>query len=103
MDILYKLFQEHQMMLLTSTSTTPLPLFLNGPDVNCGHSCKNDTLVTSLRFWVAGVSLGATDTLGLLGNLISLITLSTMTKRGLFIKLLVALTIFDILFLLNGE
>ena len=43
------------------------------------------------------------DALGLFGNLISLITLSTMTKRGLFIKLLVALTIFDILFLLSGK
>ena len=42
MDILYKLFQEHQMMLLSST-TTPLPLPY-GPDVQCGRSWKNDTL-----------------------------------------------------------
>ena len=59
--------------------------------------------VTSLRFWVAGVSIMSVDALGIFGNLISLITLSTMTKRGLFIKLLVALTIFDILFLLSGK
>ena len=44
MEILYKLFQEHQMMLLSSTTTTtPLPL-PNGPDVQCGQSWKNDTL-----------------------------------------------------------
>ena len=43
MDILYKLFQEHQMMLLSSTTTTPLPLPY-GSDVQCGRSWKNDTL-----------------------------------------------------------
>ena len=104
MDILFKMFQERQLMLLASstTTTTPVPVSSDISDL-CGHSWKNDTLVTSLRFWVAGVSLAVTDTLGLLGNIISLITLSTMTKRGLFIKLLVALTVFDILFLVNGK
>ena len=41
-------------------------------------------------------------TLVLTGNLISLITLASMTKRGLFIKLLLTLTTFDTLFLING-
>ena len=55
MEILYKLFQEHQMMLLSSTTTTtPLPL-PNGPDVQCGQSWKNDTLgkvkIDLLRIW----------------------------------------------------
>ena len=103
MDILFKMFQERQLMLMASTSTTtPPPMGFDKAEL-CGHSWKNDTLVTSMRFWVAGVSLAVTDTLGLLGNVISLITLSTMTKRGLFIKLLVALTVFDIMFLVNGK
>ena len=42
MDILYKLFQEHQMMLLQSTTTSIPPQY--GPDVQCGRSWKNDTL-----------------------------------------------------------
>lgn len=100
MDILYKIFQERQ-SLLRSATTTPAPMTFEA-DQLCGHSWKNDTFVTSMRFWVAGITLAATDTLGLLGNLISLITLSTMMKKGLFIKLLVALTTFDLLFLVSG-
>lgn len=107
MDILFKIFQERQSMLRTLTTTspappTPAPVLPFDPDELCGHSWKNDTLVTSMRFWVAGISLATTDTLGLLGNLISLITLSTMMKKGLFIKLLVTLTTFDLLFLASG-
>ena len=98
------MFQERQAMLmqlrLEHVQPTPLPY---DPDELCGHSAKNDTIVTSTRLYVAGVSLGTTAFFGILGNLISIITLWTLTKRGLFIKLLLALTCFDLVFLCSGE
>ena len=102
MDILYRMFQEREAQLaeLKNAQPTDHPY---DPDELCGHSAKNDTIVTSTRFYVAGVSVGATAGLGILGNLISIITLSTLTKRGLFIKLLLALTCFDLIFLCSGE
>ena len=100
MDILYRMYQERQAMLRKLPTTPPYPY---DPDELCGHSAKNDTIVTSTRFYVAGVSLGATAFLGILGNLLSIITLWTLTKRGLFIKLLLALTCFDLIFLCSGK
>ena len=102
MDILYRMFQERQAMLMQLRHVQPTPLPYD-PDELCGHSAKNDTIVTSTRFYVAGVSLGATAFFGILGNLISIITLWTLTKRGLFIKLLLALTCFDLVFLCSGK
>jgi hypothetical protein len=72
------------------------------PDVLCGHTSKLDPLVIASKFYVAGVLVAVTAGVGLLGNLISLITLSTMSRRGLFIKLLLTLTTFDTLFLISG-
>ena len=103
MDILYQMFQERQEALRELRNAQPTPPYPYDPDELCGHSAKNDTIVTSTRFYVAGVSLGATAFLGILGNLLSIITLWTLTKRGLFIKLLLALTCFDLIFLCSGK
>ena len=103
MDILYQMFQERQEALPELRNAQPTPPYPYDPDELCGHSAKNDTIVTSTRFYVAGVSLGATAFLGILGNLLSIITLWTLTKRGLFIKLLLALTCFDLIFLCSGK
>ena len=103
MDILYQMFQERQEALRELRNAQPTPPYPYDPDELCGHSAKNDTIVTSTRIYVAGVSLGATAFLGILGNLLSIITLWTLTKRGLFIKLLLALTCFDLIFLCSGK
>ena len=72
-------------------------------EINCGQSLINDTVVISTRFYVVGISVGVIASLGLLCNLISLITLaSSMTKKIIFNKLLLMLTTFDILFLMCG-
>ena len=68
----------------------------------CGKSSKNDPIVISTRFYVAGVSVAVISGLGILSNVISLVTLSSMSRRGLFIKLLLALTTFDLVFLISG-
>ena len=71
--------------------------------IDCGKSLINDTVVTNTRFYVVGISVGVIASLGLLCNLISFITLaSSMSKKIIFNKLLLMLTIFDILFLICG-
>ena len=75
----------------------------NQDSIDCGKSLINDTVVTNTRFYVVGISVGVIASLGLLCNLISFITLaSSMSKKIIFNKLLLMLTIFDILFLICG-
>ena len=75
----------------------------NQDSIDCGKSLINDTVVTNTRFYVVGISVGVIASLGLLCNLISFIILaSSMSKKIIFNKLLLMLTIFDILFLICG-
>jgi hypothetical protein len=59
-------------------------------------------LVDDVRFWVSGVALSSVGGAGLIGNILSFITIVTMKKRNLFNNLLLTLTIFDTIFLVNG-
>ena len=99
-DLLH--FMKQYGMVMKTTTETPTTTSPFELEEICGHSLKNDTFVKNTRFYVSGISVGATACLGFLGNLISLITLGSMSKRGIFIKLLLTLTTFDILFLLYG-
>ncbi len=58
--------------------------------------------VAGLRFWVSGAAISAVGGAGLIGNLLSFMTIITMKKRNLFNNLLLTLTIFDTIFLVNG-
>ena len=46
-------------------TTFPTPI---DPNQLCGRSTKDNSLVTNTRFYVAGVSVGATGSLGLFGK-----------------------------------
>ncbi len=55
-----------------------------------------------MRFWGPGVTVSALGGVGLVGNLLSLLTIVTMKKRNLFNNLLLTLALFDIVFIING-
>ena len=62
----------------------------------------SDGFIEGFQFWGTGIVIGAMSVLGLVGNLISFVTIISLKKRNLFNNLLLMLTIFDTIFLLNG-
>ena len=58
--------------------------------------------VDAFQFWGTGIVISTMSILGLVGNLISFVTIISLKKRNLFNNLLLMLTIFDTIFLLNG-
>ena len=88
----------------TPTTTTLLTTMSTLIDIDqlCGNGSRADALVQETRFWLSGVAVSGVGIFGLLGNVVSLVTIATMMKKSLFNKLLLTLTIFDTLFIFNG-
>lgn len=51
---------------------------------------------------ILGVCVAVVGSFGLIGNLLSLVTIATMMKKSLFNKLLLTLTIYDTIFISNA-
>ena len=68
----------------------------------CGEPNSGNIFIEEFKFWVSGVSVVVVGFSGLVWNIIALITILSMKKKSVFHKLLICLTIFDILFLLSA-
>ncbi|TRY77850.1 hypothetical protein TCAL_06148 [Tigriopus californicus] len=70
----------------------------------CGPAPSSipDSLVQAFKFWGSGVTISVMGSAGLIGNLLSFMTIVTMKKRNLFNNLLLTLTLFDTIFILNS-
>ena len=92
--------------MANETSSLTLRIYLHlskkygGP--YCGVSNLDNDFIEEFKFWISGVSVIIAGLSGLVWNIISLLTILTMKKKSLFHKLLICLTIFDMLFLLSG-
>lgn len=62
----------------------------------------HDLWAQNFKFYGAGVGIATLGGAGLVGNLLSFVTIVTMKKRNLFNNLLLTLTLFDIIFIMNG-
>ena len=89
--------------------TTTLPPFVKNESLEliaqqiCGATnTLRDPVVRDFQFWGTGVTICCVGIVGLVGNILSLITIGTMTKRSLFNKLLITLSIFDSLFIITS-
>ena len=92
--------------MTNGTSSLTLKIYLHlsrkygGP--YCGVSNSDNNFIEDFKFWISGVCVSIIGFSGLIWNIISLVTIMTMKKKSLFHKLLICLTIFDMLFLLSG-
>ncbi|XP_040583670.1 FMRFamide receptor [Lepeophtheirus salmonis] len=69
----------------------------------CGERINvSSSLITDFKFYGCGVTISILATAGTIGNILSFITIATLPKRNLFNKLLLTLTVFDTLFIVNG-
>ncbi|CAB4066112.1 unnamed protein product [Lepeophtheirus salmonis] len=66
----------------------------------CG--VPNEALRASLEIWADGVTVSAIGIFGLVGNILSILTISTMNRLKLFYKLILTLAVFDLMFITCG-
>ncbi|TRY74638.1 hypothetical protein TCAL_15614, partial [Tigriopus californicus] len=69
----------------------------------CGtYSNLNETSVANFKLYGQGITVSIVGLFGLIGNTLAILTIASMRNVTLFYKLLVALAIFDVLFILTG-
>ena len=69
----------------------------------CGDAMVNDTLLKTLKFYSSGISVCIVGAFGLVGNVLTCLTLKSMSRSiTLFNKLLLTLAFVDSIFILTG-
>ena len=69
---------------------------------DCGTDFTNDKTVVNFKYYCDGLLISVVGSLGLIGNLIAVIVLARPKLRDCFHQLLLALAIFDILYITFG-
>ena len=70
----------------------------NDPNCTCGMTFDEEQLFEIIKWWAEGVIQIIINTLGILGNFISLLVLLSKDQQNLFNMSLTMLTFFDTIF-----
>ena len=69
----------------------------------CGYPMDQNKLFTNVRFFTSGIIVCVVGAFGLIGNALTCLTIKMMSKTmTLFNKLLLTLTLIDMVFILTG-
>ena len=69
----------------------------------CGDAMENDIVLKTLKFYSSGISVCIVGSFGLVGNILTCLTLKSMSRSiTLFNKLLLTLAFVDSIFILTG-
>ena len=91
----------------TSYISPTLCVFQNGTPISKEdnenvNELLNDDLLANFNFYGQGCLVAIMGAFGVLGNVMAIVTITSMNKVSLFYKLLIGLAFFDIIFLING-